>query len=209
MKKLLLTGLLTLAMGMAAHAVSFTYSNTGNSFIVFDGAGNFSFSPATSSLKVTSGSAINDLGEITGTYSIGTITTSAGVRTASVSGTGSFIIHDGVNTFTASLTWVNIQQSGTGSTLNTTGSANMTSITYAGSNADLLALQVKGNGANGLTFTFIPAISLTDLKGGTGSHQTSFSGTVATPDGGSTVALLGFAMAGIAGLRRTIKGFRA
>jgi len=196
-------------MGLAAQAVSFQYSSQPSSFIVFDGAGNFSFSPATSSLKITSGSAINDLGEITGSFSIGAITTSAGVSTASVGGTGAFIIHDGVNTFSAVLTWVNIQQSGTGGTLNTTGTANMTGITYAGSNADLLALKTKGSGGNSLTFTFIPAISLTDLKGGAGSHQTSFSGTVATPDGGTTVVLLGFALAGMGTLRRTIKGLRA
>ena len=155
---------------------------------------------------VTSGTASGLMGEMTGTFTIGTITTIGGVSSASVSGSGTFVIHDGVNTLSATLTWVDITQNGTGDNLNITGTVNLTGITYGGSNADLVALRNAGNGANVLTFQFVPAVTLATLRNGPGPNSTSFSGTVATlPDGGTTVALLGLALTGLEGLRRRMK----
>ena len=50
----------------------------------------------------------------------------------------------------------------------------------------------------------MPAVSLSTLAGSPNSM--SFSGSITTmvPDGGSTVALLGFALVGLEGLRRKI-----
>jgi hypothetical protein len=209
MKKQLLVGLLTLAMGFAAQAVTFDYASSVGAKINFDGANHFSFSPGLGNFSVSDGTAAGLSGEITGTYTIGAITTSGGVSSAAVTGSGTYVIHDGVNTFSATLTWVNIQQSGTGSTLNVSGTANLTAITYSGSNADLLAIKNASAAANTLTFQFVPAVSLSDLAGN-GTHSTSFSGTVGTlPDGGTTVALLGFALVGVAGLRRTLKAVKS
>ena len=201
MKKLLLTGLLTLAMGMAANAVSFNYSSTVNSLITFDGASHFSFTPSTGNFSVSTGSAAGFLGEITGSFTIGTVVSGS----APVTGSGTFVIHDGANVFSATLTWANIAQLGTINGLNTVGTANLSGITYGGSNADLLALKNAVNGLNTLSFQFGQATTVDSLKG-PGGHSTSFSGTVATPDGGTTVVLLGFALAGMATLRKTIKG---
>jgi VPDSG-CTERM motif len=192
-----------------AKAVTFAYSSAIGAFINFDGASHFSFSPSTGNFNVTSGTASGLAGEITGTYTIGTITTSGSTSSAPVTGTGTFVIHDGVNTFSSTLVWVDVSQTGTGGTLNVTGAANLTAITYGGSNADLLALKNAGAAANTLTFQFVPAVTLADLKS-SGTHSTSFSGTVGSvPDGGTTVAMLGFALLGVASLRRTIKAVKS
>jgi hypothetical protein len=190
-----------LASAANLQALTIDYSSSAGSSIAFDGLGNFSFAPS-DSFQVTSGSASGLLGEITGTYSIGAITTVGIVSSASVTGTGSFIIHDGASTLSATLNWVDILQVGAGGALNDSGVVNLTGITYNGSNADLLALASAGSAGNVLSFQFIPAASLTDLVNS--PNVTSFSGSLSTsvPDGGATVALLGFALVGLEGLRR-------
>ena len=176
-----------------------------HSAIHFPGNHTFSFTPNTNNFQVASGSAAGALGEITGTFTIGTITQPfPGFSTASVTGTGTFVIHDGMgNNLTATLTWGNISQIGNHGFLNITGDVNLSNITYAGINPDLVALKNAGSGSNVLDYTFNPARSLSVLRNGPGSHDTSFSGTISTvPDGGTTVVLLGIALAGVGGARR-------
>jgi hypothetical protein len=207
---------LFLAVGLAlasfvsigsVQAVGFNYSCTVGSSIIFPGDHSFSFSPATSNFQVTSGTASGLLGEMTGAFTIGTITTTiipgiGMMQTASVSGSGTFVIHDGAFTLSAVLTWVDIAQLGSGVVINTTGTVSLTGITYGGSNPDLLALATAGNGANVLSFQFAPTVSLEELRNGPGAHKTSFSGSVTTvPDRGSTLMLLGLAVAGVAAIR--------
>jgi hypothetical protein len=127
---------------------------------------------------VTSGTAQGLLGEMTGTYSIDTITTTiipgiAILRQASVTGTGTFVIHDGAYTLSGMLSWVNLMQLGTGSALNTTGLVNLTGVTYNGHNTDLVNLRNAASGSNTLDFTFNPAVSLTQLRNG-GQHNNQF-----------------------------------
>jgi len=193
-----------------AKAVTFDYSSTVGSTITFPGDHTFHFSPASNNFSVTSGSAAGLLGEITGTYTIGTISgCGAGCETASVTGSGTFVIHDGAFNLTGTLTWVDVTQILTSGVLNIGGTANLTGITYGGSNPDLVALAAIGHGNNVLTFQFIPAVTLDVLRNGPGAHSTSFSGTVtatpSTPEGGMTVALLGIGLAAIEGLRRKVK----
>ena len=189
-----------------AKAVSFDYASTVNSFIVFPGDTTFHFSPSTNNFMVTSGTAAGFLGDTTGTFTIGTITINGNVESAAVTGTGSFVIHDGSFNLMATLSWVDITQVGTGGNLNISGQANLSNITYGGTNADLVALRNAGSGGDVLSFQFIPAVPLTTLRDGPGPNQTSFSGTVATlPDGGTTVALLGVALAGLEGVRRMFR----
>ena len=207
------------ALGMAlaslasltnVQATGFDYSSTVGSSIMFPGDHTFSFSPSATNFQVTSGTASGLLGEMTGTFTIGTITTTiipgiGTMQTASVTGSGTFVIHDGAFTFSAVLTWVDIAQLGSGAVLNTTGTVSLTGITYGGSNPDLVALATAGSGANVLSFQFAPTASLEELRNGPGPHKTSFSGSVATlPDGGSTLMLLGLAVAGIAAIRPRI-----
>jgi VPDSG-CTERM motif len=190
-------------------AVSIDYSNTVGSSISFAGDGTFSFTPALDNFKVTSGSASGFLGDITGTYTIGAITTLGPLSMAPITGTGALVIDDPSGfDLTATLTWVDIQQLGTGGSLNVLGSVNLTGITYSGSNPDLLALAAAGSAIDVLSFQFNPALSLATLKGS--PNQTSFSGSIATvPDGGATIGLFGFALLGIGVIGRKIKSATA
>ena len=198
------------AIGFAdsAKAVSFDYASTVHSSIHFPGNHTFSFTPSMNNFQVGSGSAAGDFGQITGTFTIGTITHPfPGFSTAPVTGMGTFVIHDGMgNNLTATLTWVNISQIGNHGFLNITGDINLSNITYAGTNPDLVALRNAGSASDVLDFTFNPAVPLSVLRNGPGSHDTSFSGTITTvPDGGTSVALLGIALAGIGGVGRMFR----
>jgi hypothetical protein len=189
-----------------AQAVAFTYSNTPNSFINFPGDGTFSITPSLNNFQVTSGTASGFMGEITGVFSIGTITTVGSLSSAPVTGTGAFDISDGTFDLTGTLNWLDIQQIGTGNSLDILGQVNLTGITYGGTNPDLVALATVGSAIDTLSFQFTPAVSLSTLKNGPGPNQTSFSGNVATvPDGGSTVGLLGLALLGVGFIRKRIK----
>src|SRR5690348_1212731 len=126
MKKQILVAVLTLTMGLAAHAMSFDYAASTKTGITFNGSGGFSFSPSSGNFKVTDGTAAGDLGTIGGTFTIGAITTVAGVSTAPVTSSGgTFTIDDGAgHTLSATLVWDDIFQFGTGGGLNTSGNAN-------------------------------------------------------------------------------------
>lgn len=160
------------------------YSSTTNSFIYLDGAGRFVFNPGVNSFQITSGTAAGLFGEVTGIYTIGAITTTDTGSTAPVTGSGTLVIFDGEYSLTATLEWTDIQQMGTGASLNVDGAVNITGVTYAGTNPDLQALATAGSGSNVLSFHFNPATSLSTLANGPGPNQASFSGTIAgtTPD---------------------------
>jgi len=173
------------------------FSATKNSSIVFNPkdpgpglTGSFSFvnTKAAPSFLITSGgtgTAIGLQGDITGSYNIGAITTSGSVQSAGVTNGGvgahQFIVYDGKNTFTADVAWIDIFTKGTGGGINSGGTINLTNISYAGTNADLLTLASNPDIA-AITFQFIPGRTLTSLT--TTGGSTSFSGsvtTVATP----------------------------
>lgn len=193
-------------------ANSINYSSTPGSAINFDGAGNFSFAPGLDSFVIDSGTAAGLLGDISGSFSLGTITTVGGVSSASVTGTGTFAIHDGLDDLTGTLAWVTIVQVGSGGVLNDSGTVNLTGVTYGGSNPDLLALAATGNATDVLTFQFTPAVSLTDLANS--ANSASFSGSISpaddltgsdpVPDRNSTLTLLALAMSGLAVIRRKL-----
>src|SRR5690242_5724626 len=108
---------------------SFDYSSAAvGGSIVFPGDGTIQFAPGVDNFKVTSGSAAGFLGEITGTFNIGTISSIPGGSFAPVTGTGAFDISDGTFDLTATLSWKNIQQIGTGGSLNVFGDLNLTGI---------------------------------------------------------------------------------
>jgi len=185
------------------NAQSINYSNTVNSTILFPGNTTFSFSPGVDNFSITSGSASGLLGEISGIFTIGTITTIDGVSSAPVTGIGGFVIHDGSFNLTANLNWVNIAQFGTGGSLNLAGSVNLTGITYGGSNPDLVTLAAAGSSSDVLTFQFVPQVSLAALRDGPGPHSTSFSGSIANPEPGTTgLVILGLGLTSAIGWRR-------
>lgn len=197
-----------------ASALQINYDGSGTTpSISFNGDSTFTFSPTypttnfvLSSTSGGTGSANGLTGSLGGTFTIGAVTAVGPVNTAPVSGTGSFLINDGVNPFTANLSWVSISQFGTGSVVNTSGAINLTNITYSGSNVDLLALKgPDGVAMNVLTFNFVPAVSLETLK--TTTVSTSFSGSLApvVPDSGATVAMLGLALGTLGLIRRKFR----
>jgi len=190
-------------------AVTFDYSSTVSNFITFAGDTTFSFTAAPDTFKVTSGSASGFFGDITGTFTMGAVTTVGPLSTASVSGTGSLSITDSHGfTLNATLTWADIQQLGTGSSLNVNGAVNLTGITYGGTNSDLVSLAKSGSAVDVLSFQFNPTVTLASLKGS--SNQTSFSGTIAAaPDGGATICLLGLGLLAIGTIGRKIKSVTA
>src|SRR5690348_5356354 len=84
-----------LAFFTANNAQSFDYSSTVGSEIVFPGDTTLRFSPGTDNFRITSGTATGLLGDISGIFTIGTITVINGVSMAPVTGSGGFVIHDG------------------------------------------------------------------------------------------------------------------
>jgi len=171
--------------------------------------GNFRFNaPASGNdFRITAsdfiGDSVGDMGAILGTFHIGTITSlPGGLQKAPVTGSGSVVIHGGAGTdLTANLDWNQIQTSGTAGSVNLSGVLNLSSIHYTGGQHDLARLAAYPHtGVAVVSFTFIPARSLTQLTAKNSDKKTSFSGTYfadRVPDGGATLLLLA---AGIMGL---------
>lgn len=179
---------ITIAAGLACTAVSshaaltlsLNAANAGQ--IVFSG-GSFSFQPAFPPTYNTivagstggAGDSMSDLAYLTGTFTFN----SAGVVTG---GTGSVGIFDGVNTLTAVLTYTSISESanGIGGTYGVLGVANLTSISYSGSQSDLKTLALSGHAIDTVAFTFSqnPPPTLAQLA--TGNFTTSFSESITT-----------------------------
>ena len=120
-------------------AGSIDYSSTTGSKINFNGSGDFSFSPASGSFVIDDGTAAGLLGDMGGTNSIWTIFPDVTGLSAPVTGSGSFVIHDGATPFTGTLSWVDIFQKGTGGDLNTQGIINLSGVSYEVRMPDLLA----------------------------------------------------------------------
>jgi len=100
---------------------------------------------------------------------------------------------------------------GSGATGNGGVILNITGISYAGTEADLLEFVNDDTNRGQLAYAWqIPPVSSLDLKDltkvGAGTHSQTFSGSLqvqaAAPDGGLTVALLGAALSGVALLKR-------
>lgn len=194
------------AMAVASlEATPLDYSSVPGSSIRFDGHSHFQFSSNGPDFEITSGGAAAGLlGSISGLFSIGNVTTEYGLSTAPVSGSGIFTINDGAGfTLSGNLTWVSIAQFGAGDYLNTSGSVNLTDITYAGSVADLQTLAASpARATDVLSFQFAPARTLASLK--SSAATTSFSGSIQpAPDAGSALILLGLGLGGLLALSLT------
>jgi len=144
------------------------------------------------------GDSINDKGYLTpgSPFAIATNATLGGVESAPVTGSATLHITDNaVTDLTGLIPWVGIEALGAGGTINLMGTLNLTGITYGGAGGDLSALVAAGNASDVVTFQFMTAETLTDLKpiGG----ETSHSGTIlAVPEPGPFVLVI----AGLAGL---------
>ena len=207
--------LVTFASTASATTISFEFANVTGARVAF-GGGNFTFldGPSGFDFTITESDTTPALaglqGNIDGTYQIGTVTPDGSGSIASVttvSATSKFRVYDGVSAyFSADLSFVDVAQSGTGGTLNTQGTVNLTNLSYAGSNAALLSLASYPDAIVSATFQFVPARTLAQLKAQSASSplKTSYSGSLystSLPDGGATATLLGLAMLGFGALR--------
>jgi hypothetical protein len=167
-------------------SVDFNGTNSTFTFVSSGGAG-FNIT-----LSNMSGDSVGDTGTISGTFTIGAITTVGGVQTATVTGSGMLDISDGTHDLTATLQWVNVQTQDTAGNFNTSGTVNLSSVTYTGSSQDLLALANGSNPAAIASFSLNPGQSLTQLTTSGKDITTGYSGvfSAAVPEPGATMLTL-------------------
>lgn len=92
------------------------------------------------------------------------------------SGANQFAISDGVDSLTATISWIDIYTLGTSGGMNTDGAINLTHFSYSGGNTTLQQLAAMDHGSAVLSFTFVPGLTLEDLESDT--HKTGYTGTI-------------------------------
>jgi hypothetical protein len=177
-----LAGALALIGASRAEASLIQLDFTGLNDLVFDGnTDSFSF-----------GSPSIDVGGLDGTisgaFTIGAITTTGPYQSASVSGSGTLSIDDGLgNLFTATISWSGITTFSTPfggfGAINPSALANLTGISYGGTNSDLLAIAAHEAAAIGVVFDLPGGMGLDDLTTDGTTTSVGFDGNVfATPE---------------------------
>jgi len=212
-------GFVAAASTASATTISFEFANVTNARVSF-GGGNFAFVDGLGGFdfRITASDTTPALaglnGNIDGTFQIGTISPNGAgsiANVTTVSPTATFRIYDGVSSyFSGDLSWADIAQAGTGGTINTQGTVNLTNLVYGGLNVDLLALASQPDAIVSATFQFVPARTLAQLKAQSAASplRTSYSGnlySVSLPDGGATASLLGLALVGLGVFRSRLK----
>lgn len=194
-----------------ARALTLNFSNLDNTKVTFAG-GAFSFSSTNGyqfSITTVNGGVGDSVGldgyvSPGGPFTIGAITITGPIQSAPVTGTGMLHITDASSTdLIGTITWVDITTFGVGGILNLNGTVNLTSITYPGGNNDLGALAGAGSASDVVTFQFVPAETLTQLKNTGGS--TSYSGGITAIPEPSTVTLVGMGLMSLLALRHRRK----
>jgi hypothetical protein len=175
-----------------ASVIEFTGTGSGASFALLPGLDGNDFT--ITSVNNGAGTSIGLQGNLAGSfaYTSASITTGAGgQQDAPLTGTVTLTILDGATPFTASMSGIEITTTGTGGVVNVGGAVNLSGLSYAGSNADLVALfnQASANGGiSTLSFQFIPALSLTDLAKA-GVQSTSYAGSLTAAPEPATIAM--------------------
>ncbi len=195
-KKKIVCGVATLSLmlftgvGSArANTVSCNFASEPGSSIEFNGTNRTFEFPTTSPYDFVINTASSpDLGglqgNIGGTFAVGQIGTAAdGGEQANVTSTdGAFSVFDGSsNTLTANLNWGTIQVLyGLFGILNVEGAANLSNVSYSGSNSDLLGIKNGTDQTVVLTFSFSPVTehTLTGLMTPGQMNSTSYSGSL-------------------------------
>jgi hypothetical protein len=218
--KLFLVAVAGSALSMAtSHAtLVLNFSSTLGSSIQFNGS-NSSFQFDSSTLNGPfygsqwviggesggTGSATGLLGVfINGPFGYGSIVTSGAEQSATVTPSlAAIVIQDGFgNNLTGNINWGQIETFNYAGGINAGLTINLTDLTYTGTNPDLLALAAGGSGALDLTFQFSPGETLSDLSSGSGSHQTTYSGSLTVPEQANAAFLLLISLSAMACFRR-------
>lgn len=217
-----MTAGLTLAIAQSVQAISLDFVNvTGNTFFTsgglqFNGDTTFNFVDATTGANAgfdfiinASDSVTKDAfglkGNITGSFTIGapggnpetaTVTSSPGATLS--------IVDQNNQVFSGAINWISLTRNQTAGNFNIAGQINLTGISYAGTSSDLLALMGQNNQAAAvIAFSFLSSQTIESLR--TTQQFTSYSGDlISVPDGGMAMALLGFGMVAVEGLRRRL-----
>lgn len=216
-----LVAMLGLGFGSVARAdLPIDVSNLSGALLEFSGTStganvNFATNSSGWGFDVTSNPSqdSNLVGAIGGTFSYLTsnITTIGGLEMVNVTGTGSLTINDnggsGGNDLTGTINGFSLSYTlGTGGGLNEDATVNLSNVSYSGSNADLKALAADvaqwGGGVVTVSFQFSSPTSLTALTSGT--HDTSWSGSITSTPEPSALAVAGLGALGFIGysLRR-------
>ena len=183
----------------------FDFSANTGATIGFSGASHqFNFNPGTNGFQwnITSeaggASAIGLNGSfLNGPFSYGSISTinvgPISYQSAPVTGLpANLSIFDGTGYLTGSVSFMDIETFGPSlGSLNGGLNINLSSISYSGSNPDLVTLRNEQPAVLDLSFQFIPGQNLTQLSTGSGPYTTSFSGSIAAVPEPTTLALAG------------------
>jgi hypothetical protein len=177
-----------------------------NALVNFSGGG-FTFENATNGYQFVIDGVQGGVGDSVGLdgyvspggpFTIGAITIAGPIQSAPVTGTGTLHITDASSTdLTGTIQWLDITTLGVGGILDLQGTVNLTGIAYSGSNNDLGALASAGSASDVVTFQFVPAETLTQLKNTGGA--TSYSGSITAIPGNEvpepgTVTLVGMGL---------------
>ena len=212
----ILAALALLATCQQSLAINIDFAAVSGGQVQFVGSGDtFSFLPSSGNQFTITGSdgagdSVGLFGNMSGTFTIGAITTVGLLQTASVSGSGQLTISDGLGyDLTGTLVWDSISTFGSGGVINVNGSLNLSSLTYSGSSADLIALAAPQVGSEVISFQFVPGKTLVQLTTDGRVYSTSFSGSVnaesaptLVPDAGWSLSLFGLSLTGLWFFRR-------
>ena len=186
-----------------------SFANVQGSSIQFNGsASSFQFNSSTiagpnfgSQWVITgqsggTGSSIGLLGLFGGgPFTYGPITTQVAgpntLETANVTGPlGGLIIGSGSGNLIGTIAWGQIATINSAGGINADLQVNVSNLSYAGSNPDLVALAANNLATLVISFQFSTVLTLADLSAGQGPYQTSYSGTISAPDHANTAYLL-------------------
>ncbi len=186
---------LLVSLSYQARAITLDFQGLDGTVISFATNSTFSFT-STNGYQFSISSVLGGLGDSVGLngylapggpFTIGSITTNAGLQSAPVTGTSILHITDNVATdLTGTINWISIGTVNVLGVLNLSGQVNLTGITYGGTNSDLSTLAAAGSASDIVTFQFVPAKDLTQLS--TTGGQTSYSGSITSvPEPGTWV----------------------